>query len=124
MPSFCRAAIDNIAVIFLWRSLAACKLAVNLSCDLFQPPLAASSAFTCPPDTIITTAPPDTIPSTPIEVPQTNTTPSGTTDTFVTSEKSTNTTATTGSNTITSVIIPVVVVICVVFMIVGIMARP
>ena len=26
--------IDNIAVIFLWRSLA-----VNLSCDLFQPPL-------------------------------------------------------------------------------------
>ena len=32
--SFCRAAIDNFAVIFLWRSLA-----VNLSCDLFQPPL-------------------------------------------------------------------------------------
>ena len=35
MPSFCRAAIDNLAVIFLWRSLAACKLEVNLSCDLF-----------------------------------------------------------------------------------------
>ena len=66
---------------------------------------AASSASTCPPDTIITTAPPDTIPSTAFEVPQTNTTPSGT-----------------GSDTITSVIIPVVVVICVVFMIVGIMA--
>ena len=86
---------------------------------------AASSASTCPPDTIITTAPPDTIapPSTALEVPQTNTTPpSGTTDTSVTSEESTNTTATAGSNTITSVIIPVVVVICVVFMIVGIMA--
>ena len=83
---------------------------------------AASSASTCPPDTIITTAPPDTIRSTSLEVPQTNTTPSGTTDTYVTSEESTNTTATTGSDTITSVIIPVVVVICVVFMIVGIMA--
>ena len=32
MPSFCRVAIDNFAVIFLWRSLA-----VNLSCDLFHP---------------------------------------------------------------------------------------
>ena len=83
---------------------------------------AASSASTCPPDTIITAAPPDTIRSTSLEVPQTNTTPSGTTDTSVTIEGSTNITATTGSNTITSVIIPVVVVICVVFMIVGIMA--
>ena len=83
-----------------------------------------SSSTTCPPDTIITTAPPDTIapPSTALEVPQTNTIPLGTTDTYVTSEESTNTTATTGSNTITSVIIPVVVVICVVVMIVGIMA--
>ena len=85
---------------------------------------AASSASTCPPDTIISTAPPDTIapPSTALEVPQTNTTPSCTTDTYVTSEESTNTTATAGSDTITSVIIPIVVVICVVFMIVGIMA--
>ena len=84
---------------------------------------AASSSYTCPPDTIITTAPPDTIPaSTALEVPQTNTTPSSNSDTYVTSEESTNTTATTGSDTITSVIIPVVAVICVVFMIVGIMA--
>ena len=29
MPSFCRAAIDNIAVIFLWRLLV-----FNLSCAL------------------------------------------------------------------------------------------
>ena len=88
---------------------------------------AASSASTCPPDTIITTAPPDTIapPTTALEMPQTvslTTIHSGTTNTSVTSEGSTNTTATTGSNTITSVIIPVVVVICVVFMIVGIVA--
>ena len=96
---------------------------------------AANSASTCPPDTIITPAPPDTtitkappdtIPATSLEVPQTvsltNTTPSRTADTYVTSEESTNTIATTGSDTITSVIIPVVVVICVVFMIVGIMA--
>ena len=88
---------------------------------------AASSASTCPQDTIITTAPPDTIapPTTALEVPQTvslTTTHSGTTNTSVTSEGSINTTAPTGSNTITSVIIPVVVVICVVFMIVGIMA--
>ena len=82
---------------------------------------AASSASTCPPDIINTTAPPDTIapPTTALEVSQTVsltiTTPSGTTNT---SEESTNTT----SNNITSVIIPVVVVICVVFMIVGIMA--
>ena len=85
---------------------------------------AASSASTCPPDTI-TTAPPDTIITTVSDgttppPPNTTiaTTPSGTT---FTSGESTNTTATTGSNTITSVIIPVVVVICVVFMIVGIM---
>ena len=93
---------------------------------------AASSASTCPPDTI-TTAPPDTIapPITALEVPQTvslttpvpnstspedNTTPTGTSATIHTSEGSTNTTPT------TNVIIPVVVVICVVFMIVGIMA--
>ena len=97
---------------------------------------AASSASTCPPDTIITTAPPDTIapPTTALEVPQTvslttpvpestspedSTTPTGT---FFTSEGSTNITDTTGSDTVTSVTIPVVVVICVVFMIVGIMA--
>ena len=106
---------------------------------------AASSASTCPPDTIITTGPPDTIapPTTALEVPQTvslttpvpdstspeeSITPTGTsatvqtstpstTNTSVTSEGSTNTTG-----SITSVIIPVVVVICVVFMIVGIMA--
>ena len=88
---------------------------------------AASSASTCPQDTIITTAPPDTIaPSTTaLEVLQTvslTTTPSGTTNTSVTSEVSTNTTASTGSKSIINVIIPVVVVICVVFMIVGIMA--
>ena len=105
---------------------------------------AASSASTCPPDTIITAAPPDTIapPTTASEVPQTvslttpvpdstspeeSTTPTGTSATIqhvtlppsITSERTTDT----GSNTnITSVIIPVVVVICVVFMLVGIMA--
>ena len=96
---------------------------------------AASSASTCPPDTIITTAPPDTIapPTTALEVPQTvslttpvpdstspeeSTTPTGISATIHTSEGPTNTTAT----AITSVIIPVVVVICVVFMIVGTMA--
>ena len=103
---------------------------------------AASSASTCPPNTIITTAPPDTInttappdtiapPTTALEVPQTvslttpvpdstspedNTTPTGT-SAIHTIERSTNTTA-----PIASVTIPVVVVICVVFMIVGIMA--
>ena len=100
---------------------------------------AANSSSTCPPDTIITTAPPDTItpPTTALEVPQTvslttpvpdstfpedNTTPTGTSATIHTIEGSTNTAAPTGSNTVTSVIIPVVVLICVVFMIVGIMA--
>ena len=101
---------------------------------------AASSASTCPPDTIITTAPPDTIapPATALEVPQTvslatpvpdstspeeSTTPTGISATIQTSTPvTTNTAATTHSNSITSVIIPVVAAICVVFMIVGIMA--
>ena len=85
---------------------------------------------TAPPDTIITTAPPDTIITTAPQivllttpVPDSTLTPF-TTNTFVTIEGETNTTAPTGRNinTITSIIIPVMVVICVVFMIVGIMA--
>ena len=100
---------------------------------------AASSASTCPPDTIITTAPPDTIittappdtiittappdtiapPTTALEVPQTVSLTTPVPDS-TTPEDSTTPTGT--SATITSVIVPVVVVICVVFMIVGIMA--
>ena len=67
---------------------------------------AASSASTCPLETIITTD--DTTTTTPPNTTTLNTT-------------TPNTTTAMGSN-ITSVIVPVVVVICVVFMIVGIMA--
>ena len=90
---------------------------------------AASSALTCPPGTIITTAPPDTIittapPDTIITTgPPDNmiTTAVGTDGTTMTTTPPPDTTMAMGS-IITSVTIPVVVVICVVFMIVGIMA--